>query len=102
MQAYLEIVPKGPISKHLKEGVVVNILSHIIQVIVLSSSSYALLGISCPDEMSQITVWVCWSQKYGLELPKNKLILQLLCFSQVSIWIWAIMNFFKKRKKQVF
>lgn len=78
MQAYLEIVPKGPISKHLKEGVMINILSHIIQVIVLSSSSYALLG--CPDEMSQITVWVCWSQKYGLELPKNKNILQFLCF----------------------
>ena len=41
----LEIVPKGPIAQHLKEGVVIHILAHIIQVIVFASSSYALHSI---------------------------------------------------------
>jgi hypothetical protein len=71
---YFEIVSKGPIAKHLKECVMVNILPHVIQIIVLSSSSYALLGISGSDKVSQIAVWVCRSQKYRLELKARQYI----------------------------
>ena len=37
-----EVVAKRPVAQHLKEGVVVNILAHIIQVIVLASCSDTL------------------------------------------------------------
>lgn len=33
----LEIVPKGPVAKHLKEGVVVHILADIVKVVVLAT-----------------------------------------------------------------
>ena len=38
----LEVVPKGPVAQHLKEGVVVHILAHVIQVIMLAASADAL------------------------------------------------------------
>ncbi len=38
----LEIVPKGPVAQHLKEGVMVHILTNIIQVIMLAASTYTL------------------------------------------------------------
>lgn len=38
----LEVVPKGPVAQHLKEGVVVHILAHVIQVIVLAARPYTL------------------------------------------------------------
>ena len=41
----LKVVPKGPIAQHLKEGVVIHILAHIVQVIVFASSAYALQSI---------------------------------------------------------
>jgi hypothetical protein len=31
----LEVVPKGPVAQHLKEGVVVRVLAHVVQVVVL-------------------------------------------------------------------
>ncbi len=38
----LEVVPKGPVAQHLKEGMMVHILAHVIQVIVLATSTYTL------------------------------------------------------------
>ena len=43
----LEVVSKRPVAQHLKEGVMVHILSHIIQVIVLATSSNALQHRRC-------------------------------------------------------
>lgn len=45
-RALLEVVSKGPVAQHLKEGVVVHILANIVQVIVLASCSYALHQLS--------------------------------------------------------
>jgi hypothetical protein len=68
--SYLEVVTKGPVAQHFKEGVMINILANIIQIIVLSTGSYALLGVRCSDHVGQITVWIGSSQKYGFELRK--------------------------------
>jgi len=48
LSTYFVIVPKRPVSQHLKEGVVVHILSDIIQVVVLATSTNALLGVGHP------------------------------------------------------
>lgn len=37
-----EIVSKGPVAQHLKEGVVVHIFADIIQIIMLATSTYTL------------------------------------------------------------
>ena len=55
---FFEVVPKGPVAQHLKKGVVVHILPHIVQIVVLAS---------CPDALqaqhmfgvSQYTKAVC-------------------------------------------
>lgn len=44
-KAYLKVVPEGPGAQHLKKGVMVHILPHVIQVIVLASCTNALLGV---------------------------------------------------------
>lgn len=38
----LEVVAKGPVAKHLKEGVVVVVLAHIVQIVVLAARADAL------------------------------------------------------------
>lgn len=48
----LEVVPKGPVAQHFKEGVVVHILAHIIQIVVLASSTYALQHTPLPSGCS--------------------------------------------------
>lgn len=43
--SYLEVVSKGPVPQHLKEGMMVHISAHILQVIVFSSSSNTFLTV---------------------------------------------------------
>lgn len=50
---YLEIIPKGPGPQHLKEGVVVHILPHVIQVVVLAPCSDALLSVGGSAQFSE-------------------------------------------------
>ena len=42
---FLEIIAEGPVAQHLEEGVVVAVLTHILQVIVLAAGTNALLRI---------------------------------------------------------
>lgn len=42
---HLKVVSKGPVPQHLKEGVVVDVSAHVLQVIVLAASADALLAV---------------------------------------------------------
>lgn len=50
---YLEIIPKGPGPQHLKEGVVVHIFPHVIQVVVFAPCSDALLSVGGSAQFSE-------------------------------------------------
>jgi hypothetical protein len=65
---YLKVVPKRPVSQHLKECVMVYILSNIIQVIMLATSSDAFLGVNSSYPFGHITIWVNSTQENGLKL----------------------------------
>jgi len=69
---YLEIIPKGPGAQHLEEGVVVDILSHIIQVIVLAPSSDALLSVGGSAQFSKWVRGVNSVEEDGFELIGKK------------------------------
>lgn len=69
---YLEIIPKGPGAQHLEEGVVVDILSHIIQVIVLAPSSDALLSVGGSAQFSKWVRGVNSVEEDGFELRGKK------------------------------
>mmetsp|Transcript_8153 Transcript_8153/g.17616 ORF Transcript_8153/g.17616 Transcript_8153/m.17616 type:complete len:466 (+) Transcript_8153:1609-3006(+) len=64
----LEIIPKGPIPKHLKEGVMVHILPHIVEIVVLASGTDALLGIARALQLAHGEGGVACSQKEGFVL----------------------------------
>jgi hypothetical protein len=68
MQNYLEIITKRPVAQHFKEGVMVHILSDIIQIIMLATSTNALLSIDNPNPFSHITVGVNSAKEQGLKL----------------------------------
>jgi hypothetical protein len=57
-----------PVSQHLKEGVMVNILSNIIQVIVLSTGTNALLRVDSARNVEKFHLWITRSKELGLEL----------------------------------
>ena len=65
---YLEIVTKGPISKHLEESVVVHVFSNVIEVIVFPSGPDALLRVHSPHIASHITVGVHSAKENRFEL----------------------------------
>lgn len=65
---YLKVVSEGPGAQHLKEGVVVHVLAHIIQVIVLAPSADALLCVSCTLESGHGVGRVNGVQENRLEL----------------------------------
>lgn len=56
--AYLEIISKRPGAQHLKEGVMVDIFAHVIQVIVFAPSPDALLGIGSSAQLRHRVRWV--------------------------------------------
>lgn len=58
----------APGAHHLEEGVVVYVLSHVIEVVVLPARADTLLAVHCPPEACQRARWVGLPQKYGLEL----------------------------------
>mmetsp|Transcript_51491 Transcript_51491/g.85529 ORF Transcript_51491/g.85529 Transcript_51491/m.85529 type:complete len:613 (+) Transcript_51491:698-2536(+) len=64
----LEVVPEGPVAEHLEEGVVVRVLSHVVQVVVLSSSPDALLGVGGSLQLSQVARGIGRPQEDWLEL----------------------------------
>ena len=66
--AYLAEISKRPVPKHFKEGVVVGVLAYVIQIVVFSASSYALLRVHGPLQLSQVAVWVNRAHEDRLEL----------------------------------
>mmetsp|Transcript_122309 Transcript_122309/g.191848 ORF Transcript_122309/g.191848 Transcript_122309/m.191848 type:complete len:205 (+) Transcript_122309:2390-3004(+) len=64
----LEIIAERPISKHLEEGMMINILSDIFQVIVLSTGANAFLRIRCTFQLCERMLWINLSNKDGLKL----------------------------------
>ena len=65
---YLEEVAKGPVAKHLKEGVMVSILANVIQVIMLAPSTDAFLGVDDSSQFGKVTAWVNCALEDWLEL----------------------------------
>ena len=55
---YLEEISKRPIAQHLKIGVVVRVFTHVIQVVVLPSCSYALLRVDRAFKLGHVTPWI--------------------------------------------
>ena len=69
---YLEVISKGPGAQHLKEGVMIDILAHVIQVIVFAASSDAFLSVGSSAELCHRVRWVNSIQKDGFELKKKE------------------------------
>lgn len=69
---YLEVIAKGPGPQHLKEGVVVHIFAHIIQVIVLAPCSDALLSVGGSAQFSEWMWGVDGIEEDGFELQGEK------------------------------
>mmetsp|Transcript_7113 Transcript_7113/g.14857 ORF Transcript_7113/g.14857 Transcript_7113/m.14857 type:complete len:207 (+) Transcript_7113:2295-2915(+) len=63
-----EVVSEGPVPKHLKESMMINILSDIVQIIVLSTCTNAFLRINRPLQSGHRQRGIASSQKQGLVL----------------------------------
>lgn len=70
-QRYLEVVPKGPGPQHLKEGVVVDVLANIVQVVVFSSGADALLRVGSAAKLGHGVGRIDGVQEDWLELREN-------------------------------
>ena len=68
---HLEVVAKRPVAQHLKEGVVVDILANIIQVVVLSPSANTLLAVGGTHHLGHVAVWVHCAKEDRLKLQKG-------------------------------
>jgi len=64
----LKVVSERPIAQHLKEGMVIAVLSYIVKVIMLSSSTYTLLRIHSSLQLRHIVSLAYCPQENGLEL----------------------------------
>mmetsp|Transcript_79385 Transcript_79385/g.230479 ORF Transcript_79385/g.230479 Transcript_79385/m.230479 type:complete len:459 (-) Transcript_79385:73-1449(-) len=64
----LEVVPEGPVAKHLKEGVVVHVLADVLQVVVLAARTDALLRVGGALELREGVGRVDLPHEDGLEL----------------------------------
>lgn len=72
MSKYLEVVPKRPGAQHFKEGVVVNVFAHIIQIVVFASSTDALLGVGGTPQFGHGVGGVDGVEEDGFELKVQK------------------------------
>ena len=69
---HLEEISKGPVPKHLKEGVMVRVFSHIIKVIVFASSSDTLLTVDHTRQFGKVTARINSALKDWLELQDKR------------------------------
>jgi hypothetical protein len=65
---FLEVGRKAPVAKHLKECVVVHIFSDIIKIVMLSSSTDALLRVCCTLQISERAFRIDCSHEDRFEL----------------------------------
>lgn len=68
LRAYLKVISKRPGAQHLKEGVMIDILAHIVQVIVFAPSPDAFLGIGSSAQLCHRVRRVNSVQEDGFEL----------------------------------
>ena len=64
----LEVVTEGPVAQHLEEGVMVDILADVVQVVVLAAGSDTLLGVDGSLPLGHVAVGVHGAHEDGLEL----------------------------------
>ena len=56
--AHLEVISKGPVAQHLKEGVMVGVLANVIQIIVFPTSTDTFLAVDDTLQSTHFTVWI--------------------------------------------
>mmetsp|Transcript_1475 Transcript_1475/g.4732 ORF Transcript_1475/g.4732 Transcript_1475/m.4732 type:complete len:367 (+) Transcript_1475:614-1714(+) len=64
----LEVVTKGPVAAHLEEGVVVDVLADVVEIVVFAAGPDALLSVGGALELRQARVGVGLPEENGLEL----------------------------------
>ena len=67
-KVHLVVISKRPVPQHLKEGVMINVLANVIQVVVLSTRTDALLGVGRTHQLGHVTVGVHRAEEDRLEL----------------------------------
>ena len=97
--AFLEIVTERPVAKHLKHGVVVSIMSHFLQVIMLTAYAKAFLRVG-----SATWFWVACAENYifplvhtSISKHKSRVILDY----HRSAWHDSVSFLFKKLFERV-
>lgn len=70
--AHLEVIPERPGAQHLEEGVMIDILAHVVQVVVLPPSPDAFLGIGSSPQLCHRVRRVNSVQEDGFELKKGR------------------------------
>lgn len=71
LRTYLKVISKRPRAQHLEEGVMIDILAHIVQVIVFAPSPDAFLGIGGSAQLCHGVRWVNCVQEDGFKLKKE-------------------------------
>mmetsp|Transcript_12867 Transcript_12867/g.42976 ORF Transcript_12867/g.42976 Transcript_12867/m.42976 type:complete len:420 (+) Transcript_12867:1711-2970(+) len=64
----LEVVAEAPVAQHLEEGVVVEVLAHVVEVVMLAARADALLRIRSALQLGHRRVWVHRAEEDGLVL----------------------------------
>lgn len=68
LSPHLKVIPKGPVSQHLEESVMVSISAHIVQIVVLPSRAHTLLAVHHPPVLGQLAPGMHRAQENGLKL----------------------------------
>lgn len=58
LASYFKVIAKGPGAQHLKEGVVVHVFPHVIQVIMFTTCTDAFLGVGSTLQSGHGVRWV--------------------------------------------
>ena len=64
----LKVVAKAPVTKHLEESMMIRVLTNIVQIIVLTSSTNALLGVDSTTQLGKVGRRIHCAEENGLVL----------------------------------
>ena len=67
----LEVIPEAPVAHHLEEGVMVDVLSHIVQIVVLATGADALLAVHGAFQPTLLRARLYSAQEDGLVLRRT-------------------------------
>lgn len=81
---YFEIITKGPVPEHFKESMMINISTHILQIIVLSTCPHTLLGVHNSAVTFKLTSRICCAQEDWFELEIKR---QIRKETSQDIWL---------------